>query len=457
VNARTQTENGKPPGDVTCIVIGAGQAGLAVSRSLSERGVDHLVLERGEIANTWRTERWDSLRLLTPNWQCQLPGYAYSGNEPDGYMSVAQLVRFFDDYAKHIQAPVYTGTEVLEVSPAEGGYELRSNRGSWHCQTVVLASGAYNAAIIPACSEGVPPAVDSITASHYRGPAQLKRGGVLVVGASATGLQLAREIQQSGRPVTLSVGEHVRMPRRYRGRDILSWMDQTGLLDESYTDVDDIRRARRVPSPQLVGSENGENLDLNTLVSNGVRLVGRLAGIHDNTLQFSGSLRNVCKLADLKMNRLLKGIDDWIRDAGLNCDVPEAESFADTRVPVDSPLELNFADGDIQTVIWACGFRPEYKWLNVPVLDRKGHLVHDGGVTAAPGLYAMGLPYMRRRKSGFIYGVSDDARDICEHLGNYVERAEGKCHPSTISKTGKAVLNWRALSTDATNQPEMQQ
>ena len=422
MNMLTHSDVRSAPGNVSCIVIGAGQAGLAISRCLDERGIDHVILERGEIANTWRTERWDSLRLLTPNWQCQLPGYAYRGNEPDGFMPIAELIRFFDGYAQHIQAPVHTGTEVLDVSQVEDGYRVLTNRGSWRCKAVVVASGAYNLPLLPKYAAEIPRSVCSLTTAQYRGPGQLEDGGVLVVGASATGVQLAREIQHSGRAVTLCVGEHVRMPRRYRGQDIMTWMDRVGLLDESYKEVDDIHRARRVPSPQLVGVENGSNLDLNHLSDNGVRLVGRLAGVHNNTLQFSGSLPNICKLADLKMNRLLRGIDEWIKQAGLESECPEAQDIPNTVVAEDSPLELSLASGEVKTVIWACGFRPDYSWLNVPVLNPRGHITHDGGICTAPGFYAMGLPYMRRRKSSFIYGTADDARDISDHLQGYIRR-----------------------------------
>lgn len=416
-----------PPGNASCIVIGAGQAGMAISHCLDKRGIDHVILERGQVANTWRTERWDSLKLLTPNWQCQLPDYAYSGDKPNGYMSVTELIEFFDGYAQHIQAPVHTDTEVLEVSPHDGGYLVVTNRGSWHCQAVVVASGAFNTANLPKCAQELPDSIHSITTHQYGGPKQLDDGGVLVVGAAATGVQLAQEIQQSGRPVTLCVGEHVRMPRRYRGQDILNWMDRVGLLNEGYREVDDIQRARRVPSAQLVGGDSGSTLDLNSLSEGGVKLVGRLSSIHSDTLHFSGALPNVCKLADLKMNRLLRGIDEWILKAGMDSEVPEADDIPGTAIAKDTQLQMKLSSGEINTVIWACGSRPDYSWLNVPVLNRKGHITHDGGVSSAPGLYAMGLPFMRQRKSSFIYGAADDARDISDHLAAYIKtRSKGR-------------------------------
>ena len=246
---------------------------------------------------------------------------------------------------------------------------------------------------------------------------------MLVVGASATGTQLADEIHRSGRPVTLSVGEHVRMPRVYRGRDIQWWMDATGVLDERYDEVDDINRARNVPSPQLAGSQERSTLDLNALTGIGVKLIGRLAGIRDGTAQFSGSLRNNCALADLKMNRLLNTIDEWASENGLDDQVPSPHRFAGTAVADSPPLGLDLTDGQIQTIVWATGYRPDYSWLDVPVLDRKGKIRHDGGVVASPGMYLMGMTFLRRRKSSFIHGAADDARDLSDHLTSYLTNA----------------------------------
>jgi putative flavoprotein involved in K+ transport len=242
---------------------------------------------------------------------------------------------------------------------------------------------------------------------------------VLVVGASATGVQLADEIHRSGRPVTLSVGEHVRMPRVYRGRDIQWWLQAAGILDQRYDEVDDIARARDVPSPQLVGASPPATLDLNALSARGVRLVGRLAGVRQRTALLSGSLRNVCALADLKMTRLLDALDDWAQRAGSG--VHQApERFEPTRLPASPRLALELGS-EIRTIVWATGFRPDYSWLHVPVLDRKGRIRHQGGIADAPGLYVMGLGFMRRRKSSFIHGAEDDARDLSAHLAHFLE------------------------------------
>ena len=399
----------------TTVIIGAGQSGLAMSKHLTDRSIDHVVLERGEVANSWLTERWDSLRLLTPNWQSRLPGYAYAGDAPDGFMSMPEVVQFLQRYAEVSHAPVVTGTLVTRVRALDAGYEVSTNQGGWRCRTLVIASGACNIAATPSLSAGLPHEVMSLTPMQYRNPDLLPDGGAMIVGASASGIQLAREIRASGRRVVLSVGEHVRMPRTYRGRDIQWWMDAIGAMDVRYDTIEDIERARHLPSPQLVGTAERVTIDLNSLHKTGVELVGRLVGLNDGKAHFSGSLANFCALADLKMNRLLASIDEWVRSNGFDDRFPAPQRYQPTTVDPQTRLSLNLSDG-ISTVIWATGYRADYSWLDVPVLDRKGRIRHDGGMVPAPGMYVMGLPFMRRRKSSFIDGAGDDAADLAAHL-----------------------------------------
>jgi putative flavoprotein involved in K+ transport len=400
-------------------VSGAGHAGLAARRFLAERSIDHGVLERGEVANSWRRERWDSLRLLTPNWQSRLPGLGYDGPDPDGYMTAGEVADFITRFAAVSRAPVRTGTPVTAVTPAAGGYHVATPGGGIDCRCIVIASGACNRASVPPLRAAIPAEVAQVTAFDYRNPGQLPEGGVLVVGPSATGLQVATEIHRSGRPVTLSVGEHVRLPRTYRGRDVLWWMDRSGVWDQRYDEIDDLTRARRLPSPQLVGTAERTTLDLNAVADIGVEIVGRLAAVRDGRLLFSGGLRNLFALADLKMERLLDTFDEWARGNARE-DFGPPERFAPTRVPGASPLDLDLRSGRIRSIVWATGFRPDYGWLQVPVLDEKGHLRHDGGVVESPGMYALGLPVLRRRKSTFIHGAEDDARDVVTHLAGYL-------------------------------------
>lgn len=405
---------------ITTVVIGAGQAGLAMSHCLTADGIDHVVLERGEVANSWKTERWDSLSLLSPNWQTRLPGVRHLGDDPDGFMSCADFIHELEKYSRNLSAPIHAGVNVEQVSRTQNGYRLVTNQGEWQCRTLVLASGVCNIPVVPKIAEALPDSIYSINAFKYRNPSQLPDGGVLIVGASASGLQLASEIQQTGRQVLVSAGEQVRMPRRYRGKDIQWWMDQSGLLDLRYDQVDDINRSRRLPSSQLVGGNPPKNLDINTLQEEGIEFVGRAASVFGNKMQFSGSLANVCKMADLKLGRLLKAIDDYIDSSNFAGEVPAEGKPESTRISDTPRLELDLGSGEISTVIWATGYRPDYSWLKVPVLDHKGMLRHDGGVVDSPGLYAMGLPFMRRRKSQFIDGVGNDARELSAHMGTYL-------------------------------------
>jgi putative flavoprotein involved in K+ transport len=335
-------------------------------------------------------------------------------------MTSAEVVELIARLAAHARAPVRTGTNVTSVRRSADGYHVTTSHGEIRARTVLLASGACNRPTVPAFADALPPEVEQLTPFEYRNPAQLPDGGVLVVGASATGVQLAAELRQSGRPVTLSVGEHVRLPRTYRGRDVLWWMDASGLWGQRYDEVDDLTRARRLPSPQLVGTAERTTLDLNALTSMGVELVGRWAALRDGRALFSGGLRNMFSLADLKMERLLDGFDEWALTDGADSEVAAPERFAPTEVPASARLQLDLRSGEIRAIVWATGFRPDYRWLDVPVLDAKGHLRHDGGAVDSPGLYALGLPVLRRRKSTFIYGIEDDAREVIDHLGSYV-------------------------------------
>ena len=378
------------------------------------------------MANSWRRERWDSLRLLTPNWQSCLPGLRYEGPDPDGYMTMGEVTQFIERFAAVSRAPVRTGVNVTSVWPADDGYHVMTTHGEIRCRAVVIASGACNQPTVPGFSEAVPPSVEQLTSFDYRDPAKLPDGGVLVVGASATGVQLAAEVQRSGRPVTLAVGEHVRLPRTYRGRDVLWWMDASGLWDQRYDEVDDLTRARRLPSPQLVGTPERMTLDLNLLAAMGVELVGRWAAVRDGRALFSGGLRNVFSLADLKMRRLLDTFDEWARAHGRDADVDPAERFAPTRVPSSPRLQLDLGSGEIRSVVWATGFRPDYGWLDVPVVDAKGQLRHEGGGGRQPGAVRAGAPRAA-------------AAQVHVHLRHRGRRTRGDRPPRTVPGRGPVI------------------
>jgi putative flavoprotein involved in K+ transport len=358
--------------------------------------------------------------LLTPNRQSRLPGHHYNGPDPDGYMSMGEVIEFIEGFATASRAPVRGGVNVTAVRRFDDDYHVTTDQGEIRCRTLVIASGACNQPVVPQFKEPLPASVEQLTPFDYRSPDQVPDGGVLVIGASATGVQLAAELRRSGRPVTLSVGEHVRLPRVYRGRDVLWWMDASGVWDQRYDEVDDLTRARRLPSPQLVGTPERTTLDLNALTEIGVELVGRWAMVREGRALFSGGLRNMFSLADLKMERLLDTFDEWSRANGCDADVGPPQRLPPTRVPDATRLQLDLGSGEIRSVVWATGFRPDYRWLDVPVVDEKGHLRHQGGVIDSPGLYALGLPVLRRRRSTFICGIEDDARAVIDHLVGYL-------------------------------------
>ena len=311
------------------------------------------------MANSWRRERWESLRLLTPNWQTRLPGYPYRGGDPDGFMTMPEVVEHISGFAAALSAPVRTRTTVRSVRRIDGGYHVTTDQGEIRSRSVVLASGAANTPHVPEVRRAVPEGIECLTTFDYRNPERLPQGGVLVVGASATGVQLADEIHRSGRPVTLAVGEHVRLPRMYRGRDVLWWMETSGVWSQRYDDIDDLERARGLPSPQLIGTPERATLDLNVLRAAGVEIVGRLAAIRDGRALFSGGLRNLFALADLKMQRLLDTFDDWARTAALDVEVGPPERFEPTGASASSQLSIDLRSGKIRSIVWATGFRPD--------------------------------------------------------------------------------------------------
>jgi putative flavoprotein involved in K+ transport len=410
----------------TAVIIGAGHAGLAMSRRLTDRSIDHVVLERGEVANSWRTERWDSLRLLTPNWLTRLPGLTHDRDDADGYATAVEVAEFIETYARHISAPVVAGTTVTSVNALDGashGYDVTTNRGRWRCDAVVVASGACNLASLPPVAAEIPGDIAVHTPLTYRNPDDLAVGGVLVVGASATGVQLAEEIHRSGRPVTLSVGEHVRMPRTYRGRDIFWWTDRAGILDQRLDDVDDIVRTRHLPSPQLIGTPERRSIDLDTLAARGISIAGRLGRVADGVAQFSGSLANTCTLADLKLNRLLATLDGWAATAGVASELGSPERIEPTAVASTTPLlELDLRRAGVRSIMFATGYRPDHSWLHLPVLDARGRIRHTGGVVSdTPGVFVVGHNFLRRRRSSFICGADADSAELAHLLHHHLD------------------------------------
>jgi putative flavoprotein involved in K+ transport len=411
------------------VVVGAGPAGLAMSHYLTGAGIDHVLLERGDVAQSWRTERWDSLRLLTPNWMTALPGARYEGDDPDGYMTAAETVAALDAYRLSFGPPLHSSIEVESTCRSGDGFEVRTTGGTWYCNALVAATGGSSEPRVPAFAADLPQVVEQLISLSYRRPDQIDdRRCVLVVGASASGVQIADELERSGCDVTIAVGEHVRLPRSYRGCDIYWWLDRIGQLDERWDEVEDLQRARRHASVQVMGSDDGREVDLQSLQDLGVQLTGRLMAVRGSTALCSGGWGSVVANADLKEARLLRRIDEWVDQHDLADLVGPAVKPCPT-VLAQMPTELNLTR--FGTVIWATGFRPTYSWLDPRVLDRHGRVDHDGGVASMPGLYLLGLPFLRRRRSNLLAGLGLDASELGQHLVEYlqVDRTDSNSKP----------------------------
>jgi putative flavoprotein involved in K+ transport len=401
---------------IDTLVIGAGHAGLSVSRLLTEAGRDHVVLDRGRVAERWRTERWDSLNLLTPNWMTRLPGWNHGGSDPEGFMSAHGFVRHLERYAESFNAPVVGGTTVHELrQSASGGYHVITDSGTWCARQVIIATGPHGVPRVPAGLDGI----EAIAANRYRNPAQLQAGGVLVVGASSSGVQIADELNRAGRDVVLAVGRHTRMPRRYRGMDIFWWLDSTGRLARTIHEVSDPLAARREPSMQLVGrrdpSDLPQDLDLASLQGRGVRLAGRLERMEGDRALFRADLADNVAVADTRMHGFLDTVDEYVERTGLTGEVLPPVRPRPLVVPSPVP-SLDLARDGIGTVLVATGYRPDYTWLRLPITGPDGLIEQDQGVTAAPGVYVVGQRFQHRRDSGFIDGARHDAEAVVRHL-----------------------------------------
>ena len=396
------------------IVIGAGQAGLAVSHCLSTEGIDHVVLEKGAIASRWRAERWASLRLLTPNWMTRLPGFAYAGSDPEGFMMKDEVVGFLARYAGSFDAPVREFTTVESLTRDANGFLVTTNGATLRARAVMIATGACDRPNLPVWASEIPADIAQVTTETYNHPGDLAPGGVLVVGGSATGVQLAEELYGAGHDVTLATGSHVPLPRRYRGQDIMHWMDAAGILSETRDPSIPAARKLSQPSLQLVGSVPPRDIGLERLSALGVRVVGRATGASGSRVRFSGTLAAEIERGRARRERVLDRVDRFIDATG----IPASRQVTPYRhwLPHADPRRLDLRHDGIRTIVWATGFKRDYRWLRVNALDARGELRQRGGVCEVPGLYAIALPFMRRRNSTFIDGVGADAHDLTHHI-----------------------------------------
>ncbi len=397
---------------VNTVIIGGGQAGLAMGRCLYQFGVEHVILERGRIGERWRSERWDSLRMLTPNWQSRLPHWHYKGSDPDAFMTMPEFVHHLENYAQSYEAPVQTGTAVTSLEQlSDTRFRVTTDREVWLAANVVIATGFCDKPRIPEFAADVPEEIRHIVPADYRNPGQVPEGNVLVVGASATGLQIGEELLAAGREVTLAVGTHIRVPRRYRGRDILFWMDAMGAFASPANPAVE----RSMPPPQLIGADDNHDLDVGTLQDKGARLAGRAIGVKGSTVRFADTLHETVRAADEGMFSLLAKIDGFIKANRMNVPPAEPDALRPTDLrPAPSSLDLD-AEG-IRSIVWATGYRREYPWLKVPVLDDRGEVRHEGGITPVPGLYVLGMRFQKRKFSNLVDGVGRDAEDLSLHI-----------------------------------------
>ncbi len=381
------------------LIIGAGQAGLAASRYLTEHSHDHVVLERGRVGQRWRSGTWDSLRLLTPNWLNALPGQAYDGPDPDGFSSMAALTEHLTDYARSFDAPVEEHTEVDLLHKTDGRFEVVTDRSVWQATSVIIATGWCDQPAIPSTAGALAADVHQVPPRDYSNPGSLPPGGVLVVGASATGVQIADELRSAGRDVTIAVGR----------------LDRLGVLDKTIDEMPDRELARTEPSAQLVGRPDRRQLDLTTLQAAGVHLVGRVTAADGHRVRLAGDLPGSVGAAERRMRRLLGEIDRHIEANGLGHEVLAPEPSRPVA-PTPAVCDLDLRAAGIRTVVWATGHRRSYPWLRLPVLDRHGEIRQRRGRTPIPGLYVLGQRFQHRRNSNFIGGVGRDAAFVADHI-----------------------------------------
>ncbi|ACY17236.1 MSMEG_0569 family flavin-dependent oxidoreductase [Haliangium ochraceum] len=399
---------------VPVVVIGAGQAGLATSYLLKQARVEHVVLERHRPGHAWRSERWDSFCLVTPNWQCQLPGHPYAGSDPDGFMVKDEIAAYLEAYVASFDPPLRQGVEVQRVSRAADGYRVQTGDVAYLCDALVVATGGYHSPRVPACARLVPADVHQLHSGSYRNPAALPPGAVLVVGSGQSGCQIAEDLHLAGRQVHLAVGSAPRCARRYRGRDVVAWLDEMGHYRrpiDSFPDPDEVRRKT---NHYVTGRDGGHDLDLRRFATEGMRLYGTLDDIDEHGLRFRPDLRSNLDAADDVYRRINASIDAYIAEHDI--DAEPGSVYEPVWTPAEEDASLSWSDAAITSVIWCTGFGANYEWIDLPVFDDAGHPVHERGVTDAPGLFFVGLPWLHTWGSGRFCGVGDDARFIVSQV-----------------------------------------
>jgi len=396
------------------VVIGGGQAGLAMSAVLRQRGREHVVLERRQVGERWRTERWESLRFQFPNWSLELPGYAYSGEDPDGFAHWREILRVVEDYAVSTRAPVREHTEVTGLRTDDGGFLLSLPDGTIYARHVVVATGPFQRPRIPQVSESVAPSVLQTDPTRYRRPEDLPDGAVLVVGSGASGCQIGDELLRAGRTVFLSVSRHRRAPRRFRGKDVYWWLDRMGRFAQT---IDSFPGRRWPPSVVVTGVSGGYDVNVRQMAADGIRVLGRVVGASDNTLAVARNANEILDEADAAFAGFLATAREF---AAANPDLGLAEEepteSADLPASVAEVESLDLRRENVAAIVWATGYGYDYGWLRVPVFDAEGRPLQQRGLTEVPGLYFLGLHWMHTFKSGLFSGVGSDAEYLAEHM-----------------------------------------
>jgi putative flavoprotein involved in K+ transport len=398
------------------VVIGGGQAGLSISWHLTRRGVDHVVLERDSIAHEWRDSRWDNFTLVTPNWQCALPGYAYSGPDPDGFMKRDEVYHFVRRYADTFDAPVREGVTVTSVTQsATGGFDIETTHGPLHAGQVVVAAGGYHIPVIPRFADKLPTSITQLHSSQYRSAAQLPEGGVLVVGTGQSGAQIAEDLHLAGRKVHLVAGAAPRVARFYRGRDCVAWLQDMGHYDVPIEDQPGGLGKRENTNHYVTGRDGGRDIDLRQFAVEGMALYGRLVDVHGGTAYFEPSLEKSLDAADAVAESIKDSIDAYIAREGIRA--PVQARYVPVWRPEREITDIDVATAGITSVVWSVGFRTDYRWLRVGVFDGEGHPCHNRGVTATPGLFFLGLPWLHTWGSGRFAAIARDAEFLAEQIG----------------------------------------
>ena len=397
------------------IVVGGGQAGLSASYHLQQQDIDHLVLEKHRVTHTWRNQRWDAFCLVTPNWQCALPGYPYVGDAPHGFMKKDEIIRYLDGFIASVNAPVREGVAVQRLSPrAEGGYLLETNAGTFSADQVIIASGGYHTPIIPRLAERLPVQITQLHSEQYRNPQALPEGAVLVVGSGQSGAQIAEDLHLAGRKVFLAVGDAPRCARFYRGKDVVDWLAEMGYYDIG-VDTHPLREGVRDNTNHYVtGRDGGRDIDLRRFALDGMQLFGRLESLHGTQLNFAGDLRAKLDAADAVYNRINASIDTYIAENNLQA--PPGSVYEPLWTPREEITQLELQESGITSVIWCIGFQPDFSWVDVPVFNGRHYPGHNRGVTAYAGLYFLGLPWLHTWGSGRFSGVARDAEYIVDQL-----------------------------------------